>query len=1209
MPSALKRKRTKNAEHGRKKTRVTPDLDDQEVGSDASSVGLPSDEEPMEDGEPENSGGGEEDSMDGVELTPGDPGASSHHASKPPTGEELRMIKDAVNLYQSSSFKLQIDALLPNVRPSTKDSRKAPLERFLHSLRSHLISMRAFEPQNPVSAARALAKQGIAMPFALPHPTEEVKWKVGFEPPSDINVVGSWANQICVKRKDGVPFTVDVTIEMPDSLFQEKDYLDSRYFHKRAFYLAVVAQSLSTSLEVDTFYQSTLGDPRLTVLVLSPRKGSQNDFSKAHAKIHVIPVISSSNPMPLSRLSPSHANVRLPGKSSAGPQPTPIYNTNVLLATYPKLSLLATNALKHLCPAFSDAYALLRIWANQRGYGEGPICVRGFEGKGCWWNEVLGLVVFGEESTRANKANVRKPLGKGLSSYQLFRAALDVLARQDFSQKAVHVKSTNGHKFSPDEYTSHHSAVFVDSTSTLNLLADVPSTSLSMLRYDANETLEKLNTSSESDNIFAQLFLNDQTQLSKRCDAVIRVDLARASKKQSAYEFVEYGSSDNALLAAISKTLQRGLGDRVQAIGIFHPSSKMRSITDAYNPLLSTIYIGLTYNSENAFRLVDHGPPADGPDSEAGRLFRQLWGDKAELRRFKDGRIVESVVWEVKTSDERAHIPVAIVRHLLRYHFGIPANDVRSPQNYLDAKLRLPDEVSSIFQASGSSSGFKSALSAFDGLVKRLKSLGDQIPLALSSVSPTSEYLRYASALGPVPIPQSAYLALPDSYRYLPTIDVNLEFEKSTKWPDDIRAVQKAKLALLEAIATALLSANKITRASVCTADCSGSTIQQQGPSLEIYTAEGWAFSVRIWYDREATLLERLSSSVRTPARPLAPSEANPREQREAQQALEIYTCQFIHAPRHHRAVANLAHRFTAYVGTVRLVKRWLAAHWLLTTHVSAEAVEIISARPFLGSGAVLPDDASSIPRSKERGFAQVLEFLRDWKPEEPIFVPIYEDSAPSSEPTVVAVSSKQGVWTISTSEDNSGRMWTSSGPDAIAARRLRAIAREACKILHGTDIDSLDVERLFSHATEDYDVLIELDPMILPRYHQSINAESSALSKDRTIPQEDDATPRPGFDPAWLLFQDLQVTYSDTLKFFYDVYGGRYIGAIWLPIVSGIRPFRVMGGFSSTPAVQEQKPNEKNKGTVVLNKQAVLDEIERLGAGFIKKVEARERS
>lgn len=39
-------------------------------------------------------------------------------------------------------------------------------------------------------------------------------------------------------------------------------------------------------------------------------------------------------------------------------------------------------------------------------------------------------------------------------------------------------------KFSVDEYTAHHPAVFVDSTSTLNLLADVPTTSLTVVSAD-----------------------------------------------------------------------------------------------------------------------------------------------------------------------------------------------------------------------------------------------------------------------------------------------------------------------------------------------------------------------------------------------------------------------------------------------------------------------------------------------------------------------------------------------------------------------------------------------------------------------------------------------------------------------------------------------------------------------------------------------------
>ncbi|KIJ06206.1 hypothetical protein PAXINDRAFT_20590, partial [Paxillus involutus ATCC 200175] len=369
-------------------------------------------------------------------------------------------------------------------------------------------------------------------------------------------------------------------------------------------------------------------------------------------------------------------------------------------------------------------------------------------------------------------------------------------------------------------------------------------------------------------------------------------------------------------------------------------------------------------------------------------------------------------------------------------------------------------------------------------------------------------------------------------------------------------------------------------RASVYIGDPRGSGIQDHA-SLEILTTEGWAFSARIWHDREATVLERLITSPKTPIQPLplAPSSSpTTKDQREARHALDVYTRRFIHAPRHHRAVTDLSHRYAAYPGTVRLVKRWIASHWLLGIHITEEAVEIICARPFVGASTMLPETAASVPRSKERGFALVLEFLKEWKPEDPLFVPMYEDSGSLTKPSVVAVSSKSGVWTISTSQDKSGRMWTSSGPDAVAAHRLRALAEEACKILQAADADPYDVKRLFSHATDDYDVLIELHPAVLPRYHQNVDADPAAM-------------------------------YSDTLKFFFDIYGGHRIGAIWLPSVSGARPFRTLGGFSSMPTPKEEKKKGKEKGTVVLNQQSVLDEIERLGTGFIKKIILRGQS
>ena len=51
-------------------------------------------------------------------------------------------------------------------------------------------------------------------------------------------------------------------------------------------------------------------------------------------------------------------------------------------------------------------------------------------------------------------------------------------------------------------------------------------------------------------------------------------------------------------------------------------------------------------------RIVDRGPPADA--AAAAAEFRRFWGDRAELRRFKDGAIVEAVVWQQQQQQQHA---------------------------------------------------------------------------------------------------------------------------------------------------------------------------------------------------------------------------------------------------------------------------------------------------------------------------------------------------------------------------------------------------------------------------------------------------------------------------------------------------------------------------------------------------------------------------
>ena len=555
------------------------------------------------------------------------------------------------------------------------------------------------------------------------------------------------------------------------------------------------------------------------------------------------------------------------------------------------------------------------------------------------------------------------------------------------------------------------------------------------------------------------MFLEDRRHISERFDVVIGVDLSSSRvKKRSEIHELDAGSSGEFILSSIASTLRRGLGNRAMAVPLLRRSSTARELSQAHPFTPSIIQIGFILDSTNAFLVVDRGPSVE--EAEKNTEFREFWGnEKTELRRFRDGRILESVVWDVKTVDEKAHIPVLIAKHLLRHHFGIEEASVFARQPSFDALIRLPAAINDVYSRLGSSvsKGFRDVISAFDSLVKQIKQLED-LPLSVATISPTHSALRHTSAFTPVAISGSASSALPLWASYTPAMDIIIEFEKSPRWPDDLAAILKMKLAFFEHIARSLTKAVGGFTARVVVDNPSPSASFQDRVRLEIVTPEGWAFSASIWHEREATLLDRMVEGE--PNRPFAPK-PSPREKQAALKAKETYVRQFIAAPSHHRAISNMCYRYPGFSGTVRLVKRWLASHWLLDVHVNQETVELICAKVFIGDGSGLSEDFDSpknqvdAPVTKERGFAAVVHFLASWEWQAGLDVPLYgKVEIPISQ----GPAGSPGAWVIRTSEDPSGKMWTSGGPDAVVARRITVFAKATWNQLQGDPYSFKDV-------------------------------------------------------------------------------------------------------------------------------------------------------
>ena len=153
---------------------------------------------------------------------------------------------------------------------------------------------------------------------------------------------------------------------------------------------------------------------------------SKFDFSSAKARIRILATFVQDSLISLKHVDSTHCNIRVP--SSPNDIPTHRYNDALLQSAVAIPHLLSTYEANKSVGSFSDALALLRIWANQRGYcrGKDGWSILGFEDRGLFWSGLLELMIKGDASARGSKSKV-KPVGRGLSSYQLFKATIGFL--------------------------------------------------------------------------------------------------------------------------------------------------------------------------------------------------------------------------------------------------------------------------------------------------------------------------------------------------------------------------------------------------------------------------------------------------------------------------------------------------------------------------------------------------------------------------------------------------------------------------------------------------------------------------------------------------------------------------------------------------------------------------------------------------------------
>ncbi|KAK6443652.1 U3 snoRNP protein [Oleoguttula sp. CCFEE 5521] len=1039
---------------------------------------------------------------------------------------------------KSGLFKLQVDDMLERVRPR-QGKREAAAEAALHRLKQTIEQIAPRPAQSVADAERVLLKEKIVIPYPDPRPSKDVLYKLEYAKPANITVVGSHVLKVAS--------AIDMVVQMPSRLLQSKDYLNYRFFYKRAYYLACVAAALSGAHgeEYSVSYSSMHDDALLPVIQVRPSispSGVADKPAKANAWQIDIALSTADDVFSAEKLGMSKNCVRNNDEQTkAQDSATPLYNSSLRTCMLMKPYLVLQHKAASSCAAYRDACLMGGLWLDSRRLGS-SISRGGFGN--FEWGIVVALLL------RGGGPNGKALLGPGYSSYQLFKATLQLLALQDLRKKPLVVGEA---KLTLE---SSGSPVIWDAERSHNVLYKMTDWSYQALQSTAKRTLEAL-----GDQRFDAFDSTFTTSVSSRLldyDCLIELDHATLAKSATANR-----ETSSPLLNDLYAVLRRGLGDRVEEADLHVPPTPDWSIGVA-RPMQSTgaVTVGLRVNQEHAHRLVDHGPSADNKTEAAA--FRAFWGDKAELRRFKDGSILESLVWATEAAGQS--VIEQICRHLLQKHFGAK---VEGSVRFFD------DDCSRLMPKANGNANFQPLMEAYKQLETDIRGL-EALPLSIRQIMSADAQLRFSSIEAP-----SSTHGIKQS---IPAA-VTLQFEGSSRWPDDLVAVQRTKLAFLLKLSE-LMNDNVEEVKSRMGLENHGEDVLNQG-FLDITYSNGAAFRLRIHHEREQGMLERQMKL----------KDLDPKTKQISAIALASYKRDFVKGPAHTQAIAQLATRFPVFSGTVRLIKKWFASH-LLSNHIPDDIIELFVAQSFI------QPYPWSVPSSMQTGFLRTLAWLAkwDWR-EEPLVVDM-SGSGELKDVDYQAIRTRFEAWRkldpalnrlvlfAASHVDHDGTTWTDGQPSKVVAGRMTALANAAVQAVEAHSID-LNPASLFVSPLEDYDFVLHLSPVA---FRSRKKSSKGPVFKNLEVQTQAD-TSLVGFQPAQDFLAELQNLYGAAIVFFSGVAERKVIAGLWSPLTAP-RAWKVNLQYATLPMKTDAEVLAE------IDKQSILKEIARLGGNMVESVQ-----
>jgi U3 small nucleolar RNA-associated protein 22 len=1041
--------------------------------------------------------------------------------------------------FKSNIFKLQIDELLAQLRPD----HEKQLSRVQGALRRLKDIIEAIPDTSalPIWEAESQLRKrtGITIPLPDPKPSRDTKYKVAYARPVKINVAGSFAIKAGTKSLESDP--IDLAVTIPSHLFDKKDYRDYRYFYKRAYYLACIAAGIQGSRDAafDVSYVYQDENTLRPIILIRPAKNADPAFIRSKACIRIVVDIGA-EVFPVAQTSPTSGNLRQPPEDSDDMGKLgslSVYNgtlrSDSSVSAYLEVLHNATGG----CPAFRDACLLGHTWLLQRGFGST------FPAGGFGYSEWTVLIALLLE---AGGPNGRPFLSASYSSYQLFKATIQFLATKDLTrqlslfqemQPAIHVAQ---------------SPVLWDGKRALNLFYKMSPWSYALLRHESRITLSMLNDSVHDQ--FHGVFIARVKEPMCRFDQVVSIN--PPSWSPSTLGTVSY-------LSLIYQILLKGLGDRAKLIHLVYSCTdpwSVRSSAPGSGKKGRSITAGFILDAHQQDRAIDHGPAAE--DKEAAAAFREFWGDKSELRRFKDGRILESLLWSENPRD--GPIIQQIMTYALSKHLGLESGRIGFMGRDLPPDIHIDQ---------GSLQENQHIADSFESFEKQFQQL-QGLPLSFHQLSLSSPPFRRKSAL-----------ASPSTK---PT-DIVLQFESSSRWPDDLIAIQMTKLAFLLKIGELLKDSELVTACQVGLENTDNRLLNVG--FLDIVYDHITSFRLRIHHDREPFLLEKLLKDATVGSTPKG----------EAADALAAYKRTFVQSVRHTQALKSLSTRFPLLWPTINAVKAWANSH-LLDPHVREELWELFVCHTF-----IYPYPWES-PSDVLTGVLRTLDLIARWDwINEPLVLDFNDELSADA---ISGIRDRFEAWRrldptmnivtlfVASNIDRDGVTWTQfAAPPKVVATRLSALAKAATKLVKEQSIE-LTVADLFQSPLTDYDFVLHLNPSLV----LSRRKATSLFKNIREGPSNGSGDV--GYKAVRSFIGDLTRLYGQHILFFHGSERRNVIAGLWNAQSTKSKSFGLRQGYSTCPAAFESATKAAEPDEATLNRTAILKEIASLGGDLVERIQ-----